>query len=64
MGADYWPYRARRGDRAELGKPFHFGEETALIEMPISWSLDDYPHFEFVRTADHRAARPAAGAAR
>ena len=28
MGADYWPYRARRGDRAELGKPFGFGEET------------------------------------
>jgi len=51
MGADYWPYRARRGDQAELGKPFRFGEETALIEMPISWSLDDYPHFEFVRTA-------------
>ena len=51
MGADYWPYRARRGDRAELGKPFHFGEATSLVEMPISWSLDDYPHFEFVRTA-------------
>ena len=50
MGGDYWPYRARRGDRAELGKPFQFGEETTLIEMPISWSLDDYPHFEFVRT--------------
>jgi peptidoglycan/xylan/chitin deacetylase (PgdA/CDA1 family) len=52
MGADYWPYRARRGDRAELGKPFGFGEGTAVIEMPISWSLDDFPHFEFVRTAD------------
>jgi peptidoglycan/xylan/chitin deacetylase (PgdA/CDA1 family) len=50
MGADYWPYRARRGDQAELGEPYRFGEETALIEMPISWSLDDYPHFEFVRT--------------
>jgi len=50
MGADYWPYRARRGDRAELGKPFGFGTETPLIEMPISWSLDDFPHFEFVRT--------------
>ena len=50
MGADYWPYRARRGDVAELGKPFRFGEPTALIEMPVSWSLDDYPHFEFVRT--------------
>jgi hypothetical protein len=51
MGADYLPYRARRGDVAKLGEPFRFGEETALIEMPISWSLDDFPHFEFMRTA-------------
>jgi peptidoglycan/xylan/chitin deacetylase (PgdA/CDA1 family) len=51
MGGDYWPYRARRGDIAQLGEPFRFGEETALLEMPISWSLDDFPHFEFVRTA-------------
>jgi peptidoglycan-N-acetylglucosamine deacetylase len=50
MGSDYFPYRARRGDIAKLGERFHFGEETALVEMPISWSLDDYPHFEFVRT--------------
>src|SRR5437762_6174716 len=40
MGADYVPYRARRGDVAELGKPYRFGEATRLIEMPISWSLD------------------------
>jgi peptidoglycan-N-acetylglucosamine deacetylase len=51
MGADYLPYRARRGDVARLGEPFRFGEETALIEVPISWSLDDFPHFEFVRTS-------------
>jgi peptidoglycan-N-acetylglucosamine deacetylase len=50
MGSDYLPYRARRGDIARLGEAFHFGEKTSLIEMPISWSLDDYPHFEFVRT--------------
>jgi hypothetical protein len=50
MGADYIPYRARRGDVAELGQPFKFGEVTNLIEMPISWSLDDHPHFEFIRT--------------
>ena len=50
MGSDYLPYRVRRGDAAKLGEPFRFGEQTALIEMPISWSLDDYPHFEFVRT--------------
>ena len=29
-----------------------FGEATRLVEMPISWSLDDYPHFEFVRTKE------------
>jgi peptidoglycan/xylan/chitin deacetylase (PgdA/CDA1 family) len=50
MGADYWPYRARRGDVAEFGEPYRFGPETALIEMPVSWSLDDFPHFEFLRT--------------
>ncbi len=50
MGADYWPYRVRRGDVAELGQPYRFGQETALIEMPVSWSLDDFPHFEFMRT--------------
>jgi peptidoglycan/xylan/chitin deacetylase (PgdA/CDA1 family) len=52
MGDDYTPYRARRGDVAPLEEPFVFGERTRLVEMPISWSLDDYPHFEFVRTKE------------
>ena len=52
MGGDYTPYLARRGDRAELGKPFHFGVPSHLIELPISWSLDDHPHFEFIRTRE------------
>jgi peptidoglycan/xylan/chitin deacetylase (PgdA/CDA1 family) len=51
MGADYIPYRARRVDTVALGEPYGFGADTALIEMPISWSLDDHPHFEFIRTA-------------
>jgi peptidoglycan/xylan/chitin deacetylase (PgdA/CDA1 family) len=51
MGDDYTPYHARRGDICEPGKPFVFGSQTPLIEMPISWTLDDYPHFEFVRTS-------------
>jgi peptidoglycan/xylan/chitin deacetylase (PgdA/CDA1 family) len=49
MGADYIPYRARRGDHVKLGDPYRNGEETALIEMPISWTLDDHPHFEYMR---------------
>ena len=51
MGDDYTPYRVRQGDVIELEKPAVFGTATRLIEMPISWSLDDYPHFEFVRTS-------------
>jgi peptidoglycan-N-acetylglucosamine deacetylase len=50
MGQDYLPYRARQGDVIELEEPAQFGRETGLVEMPISWTLDDYPHFEFVRT--------------
>ena len=52
MGDDYVPYRVRQGDVIELEKPAVFGPATRLIEMPISWTLDDYPHFEFVRTKE------------
>ena len=50
MGNDHMPYRIRQGDVIELEKPAVFGKETKLIEMPVSWTLDDYPHFEFLRT--------------
>ena len=53
MGGDYEPYWARRGDRAELQKPLVLGKPTKLVEMPISWHLDDYPHFEFLRTPNY-----------
>ena len=49
MGHDYLPYRARNGDVVTLEEAVELGAETALIEMPVSWSLDDYPHFEYVR---------------
>ena len=48
MGHDYVPYRARTGDRVHEHEAMEFGTPTPLIEMPISWTLDDYPHFEFV----------------
>jgi peptidoglycan/xylan/chitin deacetylase (PgdA/CDA1 family) len=50
MAHDYLPYRARQGDVIELEQPARFGSPTTLIEMPISWSLDDYPHFEYDRS--------------
>ena len=49
MGDDYTPYFARQGDIIELEKPAVFGKPSNLLEMPISWSTDDAPHFEFMR---------------
>ncbi len=53
MGNDYQPYRARQGDVIPLDQPAQFGQPTRLIELPVSWSLDDFPHFEYLWTATH-----------
>jgi peptidoglycan/xylan/chitin deacetylase (PgdA/CDA1 family) len=49
MGDDYQPYRARLGDVIAADGPPTFGRPTRLVEMPISWALDDFPHFEYLR---------------
>ena len=49
MGHDYVPYYVRQGDVFDPVEPAVFGPPSKLIEMPVSWSLDDYPHFEFAR---------------
>ncbi|MDA0704266.1 MAG: polysaccharide deacetylase, partial [Proteobacteria bacterium] len=49
MGDDYTPYFARRGDEISLQQPARFGPPTRLLELPISWSLDDFPLFEYLR---------------
>ena len=48
MGHDYRPYRVRSGDRFPEDGPAVWGEETALVELPWSWTQDDYPYLEFV----------------
>ena len=53
MGNDYTPYFARTGDVIALEEPMVLGPETSLVEMPISWTLDDYPHFEYVRNKQY-----------
>jgi peptidoglycan-N-acetylglucosamine deacetylase len=49
MGNDYTPYYARQGDELPLKAPAKFGPRSPLVEIPIHWSTDDSPHFEFVR---------------
>lgn len=50
MGDDYTPYYARQDDQIFDDRPCIWGPSTALVEMPISWTLDDHPHFEYIRT--------------
>jgi peptidoglycan/xylan/chitin deacetylase (PgdA/CDA1 family) len=46
MADDYRPYRVRFGDRHSTSAATVFGEESGLVEVPIYWALDDWPHFE------------------
>jgi hypothetical protein len=47
MGHDYLPYQARDGDIVKPEEPLIHGPDTKLVEMPISWSLDDFPAFQY-----------------
>ncbi len=49
MGHDFVPYWCRVGDVIQADGPYLFGQEVDLVEMPVSWVLDDFPHFEYVR---------------
>jgi peptidoglycan/xylan/chitin deacetylase (PgdA/CDA1 family) len=52
MATDYRPYFSRRADRVPADGPIVWGEQTRLVQLPVSWSLDDYPALEYVRTSD------------
>ncbi len=46
MADDYRLYRVRDGDRHSVTEGSRFGPEGPLVEVPVSWALDDWPHFE------------------
>jgi peptidoglycan/xylan/chitin deacetylase (PgdA/CDA1 family) len=52
MGKDYEPYWCRVGDTIQPDGPYLFGPEVDLVELPVSWLLDDFPHFEYVKIGD------------
>ncbi|HEX8940998.1 MAG TPA: polysaccharide deacetylase [Candidatus Limnocylindrales bacterium] len=45
MADDVHPYRVRHGDRHDVRRS-ELGVPGRLVEVPISWALDDWPHFE------------------
>jgi peptidoglycan/xylan/chitin deacetylase (PgdA/CDA1 family) len=51
MGKDFEPYWCRVGDVIRKDGPYEFGPNVDLVELPVSWLLDDFPHFEYYRAA-------------
>jgi peptidoglycan-N-acetylglucosamine deacetylase len=50
MSKDYTPFYARTGDVVTGDGPATFGRTTELVQLPVTWSLDDYPAFEYFST--------------
>jgi len=48
MGHDNYPYYLRRGDEWPREGAYEFGETIDLIEIPVSWALDDFPYSDYV----------------
>ena len=46
MADDYSLYRPRVGDRHSATDGTTWGDETSLVEAPVYWAMDDWPHFE------------------
>ena len=48
MGNDFSPYWCRQGDQYDMESGYIFGKLVDLLEMPVTWGLDDFPAFEYV----------------
>lgn len=48
MGQDFRPSWCRSGDVIQADGPYRFGPEVDLVELPVSWILDDFPHCQYV----------------
>jgi peptidoglycan/xylan/chitin deacetylase (PgdA/CDA1 family) len=47
MADDYRPFHPRIGDRVSRTEPLQRGRESSLWELPMSFELDDWVHFQF-----------------
>jgi peptidoglycan-N-acetylglucosamine deacetylase len=61
MGKDFEPYWCRTGDVIQPDGPYLFGPTVDLVELPVSWHLDDFPHFEYIRLANRLSPGLSAG---
>lgn len=57
MADDFTPYYCRLGDEIRTDGPYIFGKEVDLVELPVDWSLDDWPYFGLHWPAHHVGLR-------
>lgn len=55
MGDDFTLYWARTGDVLHPDGRYEFGQPSDIVEIPVSWILDDFPHFEYLSLPDRRS---------
>lgn len=60
MGHDFYPYYLRSGDNWTTDTAFEFGKVTELVELPVTWGLDDFPVSEFVMGMNEGLRAPSA----
>ncbi|MGM0606729.1 MAG: polysaccharide deacetylase family protein, partial [Halobacteriota archaeon] len=48
MGRDFEPYYLREGWRADPERPYERGDRTDVLEIPVAWDRDDWPHLQQV----------------
>ena len=60
MGHDFYPYYLRSGDQWSADTAYHFGTVTELVELPVTWGLDDFPVSEFVMGLNEGLKAPSA----
>ena len=59
MGNDFYPYYPRPVECHNDG-PNIFGEPSDILELPVSWFLDDFPQVEYVwKPFDQEGMKPA-----
>ena len=47
MGGDFQPYWMNLPGHGDKRSAWNFGEQTNVVEIPISWVLDDWGYYEF-----------------
>jgi peptidoglycan/xylan/chitin deacetylase (PgdA/CDA1 family) len=58
MGREFQPYYLRENWHADPDEAYDPGQETDVMEFPVSWYRDDWPAFQFIMGGDSQGPRP------